>query len=317
MPPKTRKAKAKRAPTKRRPVRGRGAMLDPQAVAYARLLNDPCAAPLTHPVYSGSDSGLIARFENYYTANTTVTNATSGYFVWTPGAIGNNGGAGPAFAQGEAALPGSAVTAATIGTTTQPGWNYLSTNSGAVRCVSACIQLFFAGAESARSGLIAYGGVSGSSILSGSSLNPQQALQLFEKYDRVPNSSIEVKWRPGNFDQDFTNPSTGTSVVEISRRQGLGFAWTGLPANVGIIVRMVAVYEYIPIFSSGLVVPYNSRSTSNSTLDHVVNYLDSTGEWMYNMGRVAGSAYNVARQALPFVQAVSYAGSRVVPMLGM
>lgn len=292
-------------------------MLDQQAVAYAHLLNDPCSAPLTHPVYSGSDGGLLARFENYYTANTTVAGSTSGFWSWAPGGIGNNAGAGPSIVQGEAVLAGTAITAATLGTTTQPGWAYLSTNSGATRCVAACIQVMFVGAESARSGIVAYGGLSGSSILSGVSANASSSLQLFEKYERMPTHSLEVKWRPGNFDQDFTDPSQSTSKVELSRRAAIGFGWVGAPPGVGIVVRMVAVYEYIPLINSGLVVPYNSRSTSNSSLDHVVNALDATGEWMYNAGRVVNSAYRVAQRAAPYVQAVAYAGSRAMPLLGM
>jgi len=175
----------------------------------------------------------------------------------------------------------------------------------------------FVGAESARSGIVAYGGLSGSSILNGVSLNASSSLQLFEKYERMPTHSLEVKWRPGNFDQDFTNPSSSTSNVELSRRAALGFGWVGAPAGIGIIVRMVGVYEYIPIANSGLMVPYNSRSTSQSTLDNVINALDATGEWMYNAGRVVNSAYGAARAAAPYVQAIAYAGSRALPLLGM
>lgn len=318
MPPKTRKGKKTQRASKGRRVSVRSSYnLDPQALAYAHLLNDPCSAPLVHPVYAGSDGGLVARFENYYTLNTTAVGSTSGLFSWTPGGIGNNAGAAPALITGEQASAGTAFTTATLGTTTQPGWAYLSTNSGASRCVAACIQVMFVGAESARSGIVAYGGLTGSTIASGVSTNASNALQLFEKYERMPVSSLEVKWRPGSFDQEWTNPNSGTSATELGRRSAVGLAWVGAPASTGIIVRMVAVYEYVPILSSGLVVPYNSRSTSSSSLDHVVNALDSTGEWMYNAGRVVNSAYRVGQSAMPYVRAIAYAGSRALPMLGM
>lgn len=289
----------------------RGPALDAYAMAYARLLYDPCGAPLVHPTYAGTDGGLLVRAENTYTigANTGIT---AGVFSWTPGGIGaaSSGTISSAIAQGESTIPGGAILLAGVSSGYQPGYGFLSANASEARCVAACIQIFYTGTEVGRSGLVAYGNIIGGTLPNGLTCNSQGVLTLFENFERTPDRCVEVKWRPTNFDQNYTVPSATTSITELSRRGALAFAFKDLQPGVGITVRMVGVYEYTPAFNIGLTSAIRSRSISNNSLDQVVNYLDRLGDWTTRAVNAAGSLVGAMYTANGMMRQISYGGTR-------
>jgi len=291
--------------------------LDAQALAWARLLNDPCGAPLAHPCFVGSDGGILTRFEGYYDVGTGATD-TCGIFSFTPNAIGNitATGLGPAIATYSASNPGTPAALLNAASGSQPGYAFLSQNATAVRCVSACIQIFYAGTELNRSGIISYGNVSGGTFQVGSSINVNNSSNVLEHFTRVPNDVIEIKWRPTSADQLWRDPSQAIgSFNDLARLGGMGFTFTGLQAAAGLRIRMVAIYEYIPDSSVGITNTAQSRSTSSNSFDDVINFLDSSGGWMTRTANALGSAYRGARRIEPYVRAVAYGGTRVAGLL--
>jgi hypothetical protein len=274
--------------------------LDSYALAYAKLLSDPCSAPLVSPVYSGSDGGLLIRAESTYTIATA--GALEGLFVWTPGGIGNNSGVASSISTGWATVVGTPFSLAGTVAAVQPGQLYLGPNAAEARVVSACMQIFYTGTEVNRGGLIAYGNLVGGTFLQGTTVTAAASMNSFEHYARTPDSVIEVKFRPTNFDQNYTVPANQTSQTELSRRAALGFAFVGLPATASLQVRLVAVYEYLPAYGIGLTNNTRTRSWSSNTLEQVTNFLDKMGDWTVKGSHVATSlaqayaAGNIMRQ---------------------
>jgi hypothetical protein len=246
------------------------------------------------------------RFENSYDIGLGATE-TAGVFVYTPNAIGNNGAA---IVSGAAANAATNLTLAYATASTQPGYTFLASNSSNVKAVASCIQIIYLGTELNRSGVISYGNLSGASFFPSDTPNTGNASNLFEHFCRMPNGTLEVKWRPTAFDQSGTDAGQATVASNQIRNGSMGFAFSGLVAAAGIRVRMVTVYEYTPNNQIGIVSTTSSRSTSNNTLDQVINYLDSTGSWMTRMGDSLGGVMRGASRIAPYVQAVGYAGRR-------
>lgn len=315
---KTAKAKAKAAVQRRVPaprmVRTVRSSLDAQAQAWAQLLNDPCGGPIVHPCYPGSDGGILMRFENSYDIGVGATE-TAGVFVFTPGAIGTNGVLSTGILAGSAANSSTNLTLAGPSNVVQPGYSFLASNSSNVRPVAACIQMTFLGAESARSGVISYGNINGGTFLASDTPNALNASNVFEHFCRTPVDTLEIKWRPSSYDPTFRDVSTNIGANELGKLGAVGFSYNGLQTAAGMRVRMVVVYEYTPGNQVGIVNVARSRSTSNNSLDHVINYLDSTGDWMVRLGSGLGRAYRGAQSVAPYVRAVTYGGTRIAGML--
>lgn len=290
--------------------------LDEQALAYARLLNDPCGAPLCHPTFAGGDGGMVLRAENTFTMGTPA-GTTAATFVWVPGAIGNNAGNGSAIVTGNASSAGAGMALAQVANGFQPGYAFLAANAAEVRVVAACIQVFYPGTELDRSGLIGYGNIPGGTLVNGAAINASFVFQTLERYERTPNEHIEIKWRPTAFDQNHTAPTANTGTAELARRGGLGIVLQGGAPAVGLIIRMVAVYEYTPAYASGLTAPSAARNTSNNSLDQVINFLDSTGDWMVRGSKAAFRLGAAAYEAAPYVRSIAYGGKRVAQALLM
>lgn len=315
MPPKARSKKAAKAKAPKTNVpRGVRSGLDAQALAWARILADPCSAPLAHPCYAGSDGGLLVRVETSYDIGVGATD-TAGALFWTPGAIGNNGGFAsaliPAVAVNSVTNLASVSTAAGI----QPGYSYLSTNAASFRPVAACMQITYLGTESNRSGVVNYGCVSGGTYNVGDVVNSATLANVLERFERTPVGTLEQKWRPTAFDQTFKDTTANPTASEIARYGSLGLAFSGLVAAAGLRVRLVAVYEYQPINTLGIVSVSSSRNTSSNSLDHVVNALDSTGDWMYRIGNSLSRVMSGANAVAPYVRAVTYGGTRIAGLL--
>jgi hypothetical protein len=180
------KPKSKKSGQPKRPVsrvaRTLRPALDAEALCWARLLNDPCSAPLCHPVYAGADGGIVTRFETYYDVGTGATD-TAGIYSFTPNAIGVQGGLGTSVSFFNAANAGAVTALANPTSSSQPGYDFLVANATAVRCVAACIQVFYNGTEANRSGVVAYGNLSGGTALVGTSTNVNSFLPVLEHYE--------------------------------------------------------------------------------------------------------------------------------------
>jgi len=271
--------------------------LDGDALKYAALLDDPCNAPLVHPTYSGSEGGYLARFETINTYGIASGTTTSGLIHWIPGQMLISGGVNAGTIYNEATGPGVSNTMASEVLAQTPGGTFLSTNASAFRCVAACITISWPGTELARQGYVAVGNTSGVTLKSGVSIAPGSVFPLLTHSERVPMNKIELKWRPGAFDETFSDASSSPSVADLSRAGAITVYYVGLPAGgAGLLIKRTAVYEYIPNIALGLATVPSSRSKSNNTLDQVVNFLDSTGDWVT---RAAGSVYRLTSRVAP------------------
>lgn len=284
------------------------ARLDKQAIDYARLLADPCNAPLSHPVYVGSEGGYLLRSSTYLTLGMNAGTTTAGGFFWIPGKLDCDGTVNKSMCYMET------VNSATGGTWTAspqaqtPAAAFLATNAASVRIVAACISFTWAGTELNRQGLVGYGIVSGASILPAVVSSADSTLPLMQVSTRVPSEMVEFNFRPGNADQDFssTNYISDPSNNDLSRSQAFQIAYKNLPANYGgIHLKLTAVYEYIPAAAFGVSNPAMSRNTSNNTFDQVVNYLDNTGAWFRGAARVGNAAMGAIASAYPVARGIA------------
>lgn len=291
-------------------------ILDAGARAYAALLADPCNAPLAHPTYAGSEGAYVVRFETLNNYGIAVPTTTSGVLHWVPGAINPSSGYNQTCLYSESTSPGVATTMAAEATAFTPGATFLTTNASAYRCVAACMTVTWAGSELNRQGFVAVGNTQGSTITVGSSVAPGTVFALCSHSERMPERSLEIKWRPGSFDQTFSSISTPPTASEISRAGALSLFYDGTnAAGGGFIVKRTAVYEYIPSLALGVAAVPTSRNTSNNTLDQVINFLDSAGDWMTSAYRVGSRISNMAAYAAPGVRAVARATAPL--MLGL
>lgn len=264
--------------------------LDAQAMAWAALLADPCNGPLAHPIYPGADGGALVRVENEFSAFGSGTD-TGGLMLWLPGHPGTDSLKLSGFT--------NTSTPAVLGdiSSGSSGYTYLRTNATNARCVAACMQVFWAGTELNRQGFVAGGCLAGGIFTDASAavLSPDNVRPLLPNRARMPDGCFEIRWAPAAGDTLWVDPSEASTVgANINNKTCLGLAVSGI-AGVGVRIRLVAVYEYVPKYNLGLVSPYNSRALSRSSLDDVINFLDRTmPSWRARISAgAAGLAYSV------------------------
>jgi len=291
-----------------------GAALDQKAREYARLLADPCHAPLVHPVYAGSDGGYVIRTSVLGTYGNLASSSTCAVLLWTPGDPAVSGSNNASFLYGEAATPLTALTVSARGLGETPGLTFLNTNASVVRCVAACIDISWAGTELNRQGFVEFGNVNAGYASNGSIITAFQAGNNLERGQRIGEGDATVVWRPATGDQMYTELQTGASST-YARNNALMVVLRNLPAGgSGVQFRLTAVYEYQPSVALGVNTPMSSRNASANTLDQVINYLDGVGDWVNGATRVATSAYRVG-QALSRNPVARIAGRAAVGLL--
>lgn len=289
---------------RRKPVQAISRGLDASAAAYAQLLADPCSAHLVNPVYAGGDAGYVTRYELDFTLDAVWTNAQSfGALLFTPGIIGASGGDTATGAGNNSLMalaptgdPANSITDTNIlgwrcrdPSTTQPGRTALAFLSSSVRTVAACMQVYYTGTELNRKGTMSMGKVNAGSILGQDSASVGGLRQVSQEVFRTPDTLVEFKWTPSDGDQLFTDPSLISLQRESERKSGILFTFAGVP-TADIRVRLIAVYEWQPAPGQGVVNPSMNRNRSVNTLDHVLNYLDRNGPWMFSAARSAYQA---------------------------
>lgn len=279
--------------------------LDSEALAYARLLSDPCHAPLVHPVFQGAEGAYLIRFQ---TTNSYGISAgtTSGVYHWIPSIINVTGGLNSSSMFLESTSPAINGTATAESSLYTPGASFLPTNAAQYRCVAACITIQWAGSELTRAGQISYGNTTGSLFQPGQAFTPGIIFPLLNHTERTPAGVVELKWRPGVVDQQFVSAQSAVSnptTSDTSRNSALTVFYQGLPAGgAGLLITKTAVYEYIPSVALGVTTTPNSRNMSTNTLDQVINHLDSKGDWMKSAMK---SAYDIYTVAAPVVSGLA------------
>lgn len=263
--------------------------LDDLGLAYARLLLDPCNAPLVHSVYGGSEGTYLMKAESVFNIGANP-DATNGVLQWTPGIFPNAG----LFYGFNGSSPTSLSNV--------PGNTFIINQTSAVRAIAACMEITYPGSELNRCGRVHYGQANGGLVNSGSPVVTDDVAQVLQHMERTPAGKIEVLWKPGVADSFTHDPSSTGSGPDRERRSALVCAWSGLPLTggagsngVGLTIKLTCVYEYQPIAGSGVAVPTYARTSRNSLHD-VIDYLRDAGapfirstaqKFMYNVAAAA------------------------------
>lgn len=270
------------------------AVLDTAAMAYAKLLADPCNAAVVHPIYPGGDCGFLFRAESFITLGTGATD-TAGVVHWAPGYVNSSS------TQLLAALAtggGASVTMGTLAPSASPGTAFLTSNAKGARCIAACMKVTYPGAEQSRSGRVHYGLTSAGMLDSGTTATPDSVAQALQHYSRTPTDTFEVIWRPNIGDTEFNDPSESSGALIRDRKSAITVAFSGLPVGVGMTFHFTAIYEWTP--GTGLGVGHNAlgKAISNNTLDQVLDALISGGfQFVKHAGTAAGHALSAAATA--------------------
>lgn len=303
-------AKAKKAKTNNKQTSPRrrnanpraGALLDKPAADLARLLADPCGAPVVHSISPGSGGSFVVRVE----ADAIIFSGaaqTAGIFYWAPGGIRAFANAGP-----------DDVTALTLNQITNlvPGDGFLASYSSA-KCVAACAQVMFPGTELQRSGVVGMGVVPVATLSnvtpvafggSASTTTAANIRTLCQICERTPDITQEIRWRPGQGDEEDVdlnalNQTTSIFVTQARGRNAIVISAAGLPAAVGIRIRTVAVYEITPRSGFGLMASVET-TRSSSTITQVLQALDKASEGWWH-GPVGYGVRNLASLAANYV----------------
>jgi hypothetical protein len=113
----------------------------------------------------------------------------------------------------------------------------------------------------------------------------------------MPDSVAEVKWRPGERDNQFRSPDLAATPGDYLGTNGICVTWAGIPTSTGVRVRMVVVYETQPqpIIGTVISMTSNAGSTSSDSVNKVLTTLDKWGDWAYSMatGPAAKLAWDV------------------------
>lgn len=281
-----------------------GQSLGDAARKYAALLADPCNGPLVQSPFGAGSGGLVSRFEtDYVIGDAPSTTAVALCFapaipqVWTPAAN----------------LTADNLPVTWALNNGSPGRPYLLANSRAFRCLSACVQVYWAGSELSRGGVISLGQMSVQEA--GSATVTVAQLRAASQYvERMPEKCAELVWRPTEAELAWNKPIDNS---DSDRYSALYVTAGGLPATSGVRIRIVAVYEWLPSadLSGGMVLP-TTKPGSRDTLGGVLETLDRFGNWMYHgagsvaktvsslvaggtaVGRVAGGTYRMGRMLM-------------------
>lgn len=255
------------------------AILDQNAIAAAKMLEDPCNAQIGPACYRG-DQGYRNRF---------VLNGTYG------------AGAGQTalalvFVPGDnqfyfiATVGSAAVSAWTL--VPGPGASYLAANATGVRSLGACLSATPVAANLATSGQVYTSIVPKSAISLAASNTVDQVLQLCNKYGKVSiDTPMECKWMPASSDEDYVTPGAGNGDAQDTNC--ILMAFVGLPAATGIVARFTNIVEWKPLPNLGITTESFLGNPSRNTIEHVKTHLIKRNPgWWTNVGSMA---YSVLR----------------------
>lgn len=282
------------------PPRIRAAGLDSAALAHAKLIADPCNAPLAHPVYPGGDAGYLVRVDSFLTYGGTGS-AINGVLHYTPGYMNASG---TELLVMQSTLPNNPV--ALSASSSAPGKTFLSTNSQGIRCVAACVKVSYPGVESNRSGRLHFGHTNAGVLDLADTPDIDGTAPLLPHYSRTPTDNIEIMWKPGEADAEFNDPNATADAAIRDRKSSITIVWAGIPQGVGLVFHFTAVYEWTPRAGFGLSGNQMGKAISNNSWDQVLDFLIKRGFKFVNspagfnmLGAAATSAISAVFGRMP------------------
>lgn len=249
MPVKAQNKKARKVPA----TRGRVTSgLDAAGAAYAKMIVDPCNAPMLPPTYSGMGTGQYRRFRTIIAIPAT---SVEGTFMFVPGANLY------CVASHVVANIGLPYTFSTLGLFGSPELD--STNES--RCLAACVKIRYVGTEGERKGTIGLRTAPFNYVQGGQTTDNPTMLRECQVINRTGEVLHEVKFVPGAGDELFT-PNVGITVPTARTLGAFGFTYAGVQTG-SLQVEVTGIIEVelgSQLVSS--VVPPTSRNTTNNVL---------------------------------------------------
>lgn len=247
-------------PLRSAPVRTRG-RLDQYGAAWARLLADPCNAPMTSPCYPSIGTGQFIRVHNIFSPMTgandslQMTICPGSNQVW--------------YGQTVAGTGGNINAPVTL-------FNAL-TNYDSYRCVAACAKIKYVGPESSRRGLVGLGVNPNALFNSGDFMSSEQLLNLCQQVSRTGEQLHEVKWAPAAGDGNFL-PANGLLVNKDERS-----VLTLITSRFGqdAYIEVVAVYE-VQYSNTSFLQNNMQPSKSSNSINEVLAALGPPARWAFS-----------------------------------
>lgn len=253
--------KARKVPV----ARGRVlAGLDAAGAAHARMIMDPCNAPMMPSTYSGMGTGQYRRYRNIIAIPST---AVEGTYMFAPG---SNLGFVATHVLSNVGLPYTFSSFGLFGSPELDGNNES-------RCLAACVKIRYVGTEGERKGTIGLRTSPFNYVFNAlTSDNPTQ-LRETQIINRTGEVLHEVKFVPGAGDELFT-PNAG-SVVNTQRTLGaFGFTFAGIqPGSLQVEVTAIIEVEIGSQLVSSVVPP-----SSRNTVNNVLSALGPPIRWAFN-----------------------------------
>jgi hypothetical protein len=222
-----------------------------------RLLANPCdATPIS---YYGGESGIVQRFVQDFSANTTA-GYTCGFVVFIP--------ASNSYLTGGNALPTAAISPLFF---VGPATTFLGASANKTRPLAACITAIpSAVSVTNMTGEVGVAVISSSLISTLSTYSVDGIFQIANQRSVLSKREYDVKWFPGQLDSSYatvlnTGGSAGTAPLsDPSDNNAILLAWRGYPAATSLSIRLTNVVEWTPVTNIGMAV------TSTPTMPHNV-----------------------------------------------
>lgn len=310
--------KGKKVNRRKAMVQGAGAAALTEAEShYARLLADPCSAPLVHGLWPGSNGSVLQRFETDFipSPNGAGDAATTAYaFVYVPST--NTAFQLTTVAGGVAVLDGTAGVFKRVAS--QEASPTVFANFGFTRSVACCAQVYWPGSESTRSGVVSMGIIPAAAIFKtlwttdgGSGANAVTAAQLRSNCvltERMPQNKMEIKWFPGSgdafpFNYQHKEANASASIPDnLQGRNAILIVASGFPPGVYPRIRVVNAIEWTGStnLTNGSVIAAMPEQRRGS-VEKVLHFLASKhGSWylqQFGEAIVAGLSSTMVRYA--------------------
>lgn len=286
VPRKAVRPKKKQAKTKRNAVVKRvTSQLDNGAKMFARMLMDPCNAPLTAPTYSGMGTGVYRRFRSVFNIPTSV----EGTYMFTPGSNIQT------VATHVAANAGNVYTfnQSIIFATAELDGHIES------RCLAACVKVRYIGPETSRAGVIGLRTSPFAYLANGETSFNRTMQSECPQLNRTGEVLHEVKFVPGSGDEIFSG-NLGSGALLNKTQGSFGFTYAAVP-DASLQVEVTAIIELET--RSGLL-PNIAPPTSSNTTNQVLGALGPPARWAFGhviaptIRAMAGAATNTVSNAM-------------------
>lgn len=261
------------ARTRNRVVDSQLVRLDAAALAYRRLLLDPCNAPLVAPPYAGFGSGSYLRVKSTILASSLTADAI---YVFQPGT--NLAWAAQSNAVGASLTLGAA------------GPIYNITGANQLRALAACVKVRYTAAEGSRAGTIGLM-VGTPNYAPGSVASTAGGLNVCPFVSRFGETAHEVKWMPAAADEEFHDSA---AALFQPRSSCLTVVCQGVtPGSFQIEITTAYEVEGSTVNSTPMVA---TSPPSSNTTNHILRSLGDYTMWAFS---------NVA---VPVLKATAHAG---------